>query len=87
MILYLFNAPRRSQWEVFDSDDEQGVSHEDDMDNTWLARIFVGAIISTGCAFGLFAVFRLDYCSMVVAKEVECDYDRERIDRPRKFLF
>ena len=85
MILYLFNAPRRSRWEVFDSDDKQGVS--DDMDNIWLARIFVGAIISTGCAFGLFAVFRLDYCSMVVAKEVECDYDRERNHRPRKFLF
>ena len=85
MILYLFNAPRRSRWEVFNSDDERGVS--DDLDNTWLARIFVGAIMSTGCAFGLFAVFRLDYCSMVVAKEVECDYDRERNHRPRKFLF
>ena len=85
MILYLFNAPRRSRWEVFDSNNEQGVS--DDMDNTWLARIFVGAIISTACAFGLLAVFRLDYCSMVVAKEVECDYDRERNHRPRKFLF
>ena len=82
LILFLFNAERRSKWE------EQGAT-SDDIDTLWLVHIFIGSTIAVGCSLGLLAVFQFDYCSTVVAKEIFSDDDRHivRGRRTKKFLF
>lgn len=58
------------------------------MDNLWLVHILIGTTITIGCLLGLLAVFQLDYCGMVVAKDIESERDRRWNGHGRaKFLF
>ena len=56
-----------------------------DVDNVWLARIIVGVVISVGSSLGIFKVFQLDLCGVVVAKEIVSKNDA--VGRRKKFLF
>ena len=79
MVVYLISAKRRSRWEIQNEVDS-------DVDNTWLVRIIVGIVMIIGCGLSLFAVFKLDVCATVVAREVETDHDVVR-RRKRRYLF
>jgi len=57
-----------------------------DVDNTWLVRILVGLIMAVGCGLGIFAVFKLDFCATVVAREISSQND-SAVRRRRNFLF
>ena len=78
-LAFLAGAERRSQWEAR----EEVVS---DVDNAWLVRILVGLTLAVGCSLGIFAVFKLDFCATVVAREIVSENDI-RLRRRRKFLF
>ena len=82
LIIFLTNASRRSPWVT--SDDVV-----DDVDTTWLIRIAIGSTVAISCLFALYAVFTIDYCSMVVPKAIESERDRRlRLSGKRpKFLF
>ncbi|KAL3806168.1 hypothetical protein ACHAXA_003460 [Cyclostephanos tholiformis] len=58
-----------------------------DVDNTWLVRIFVGLTVGVGCVLGIFAVFKLNICATVVAREIVSENDQLIRRRRRKFLF
>lgn len=79
MVMYLTSVKRRSRWEI----QNEEVS---DVDNTWLVRIIVGIVMIVGCVISLFAVFKLDVCATVVAREVDTDHDVVR-RRKRRYLF
>lgn len=57
-----------------------------DVDSTWLVRILVGLTMTVGCGLGIFAVFKLDFCATVVAREIVSQND-SAVKRRRKFLF
>ena len=79
IIAFLSGAKRRSPWEAQD----EVVS---DVDNTWLVRVLVGLTMTVGCGLWIFAVFKLDICATVVAREIVSENDI-RLRRRRKFLF
>ncbi|KAL9186621.1 hypothetical protein ACHAXT_005859 [Thalassiosira profunda] len=81
IILYLANAERRSRWEI------PGEELASDVDNTWLVHIFLGSTIAVACGLGLFAAVEYEYCSVVVANEIETQQDRRRSIGRAKFLF
>jgi hypothetical protein len=79
VIAFLAGAKRRSQWEIRD----EVIS---DVDNTWLIRILVGLTMAVGCGLGILAVFMLDICATVVAREIVSE-NEILLRRRRKFLF
>ena len=79
MVAYLTSAKRRSRWEI----QSEVVS---DVHNTWLVRIVTGIVMIVGCFMSLFAVFKIDACATVVAREVITDHDVVR-RRKRRYLF
>jgi hypothetical protein len=100
MIAFLATAERRSRWVIRDevreeirltfiSQSYRPISYQiiSDVDSTWLIRIFVGLTVAVGCIVGIFAVFKLNICSTVVAREIVSERDLVIRRRKRKFLF
>ena len=79
LILYLVNAPRRSKW----VSDAEVVA---ELDYFYWIRIGTFVAVSFGVCLGALAIFQLDYCRQIVAKDIIIDNDKRRLGG-RKFLF